>query len=53
MVIMNLLYAMAPTIALVLIPAALHFYFDIFAGVLQTYIFCVLSLTFVGIAAEG
>jgi len=52
MVIMNLLYSMAPTFALILIPSALHFYFDIFAGVLQTYIFCVLSLTFVGIAAE-
>jgi F-type H+-transporting ATPase subunit a len=53
MVIMNLLYGMAPTFTLILIPSALHFYFDVFAGVLHTYIFSVLSLTFVGIAAEA
>jgi len=53
LVIMNLLYGMAPTFALILIPSALHFYFDVFAGILHTYIFSVLSLTFVGIAAEG
>ena len=52
MILMNLLYAMAPAFVLFIIPSALHFYFDVFAGVLQTYIFCVLSLSFIGVAAQ-
>jgi len=30
----------------------LHMYFDLAAGVLQAFIFTVLSLTFLGMAAE-
>jgi len=37
----------------ILLPVALHAYFDLFAGLLQTYIFCVLSLTFIGNAASA
>ena len=36
-----------------IIPVPLHFYFDIFAGLLQSFIFIMLTMVFVGIAAEG
>lgn len=52
MILMSLLYGIAPIFTRFLIPIPLHMYFDIFAGVLQTVIFTVLSLVFVGIAAE-
>ncbi len=35
-----------------LIPVPLHLYFDIFAGLLQSFIFIMLTMVFVGIAAE-
>lgn len=35
-----------------LIPVPLHLYFDLFAGVLQAFIFIMLTMVFVGIAAE-
>jgi len=52
LIMMSLLYAMAPVIARFILPAALHAYFDIFAGMLQTYIFVTLSLSFIGGATE-
>ncbi|MDR0273442.1 MAG: F0F1 ATP synthase subunit A [Clostridiales bacterium] len=52
MILMSLLYAMTGWLAIGL-PAFLHMYFDLFAGVLQAIIFTMLSITFVGIAAEG
>ena len=51
LIMMSLIYAMFPIYAKFVIPAALHAYFDVFAGVLQTYIFCTLSITFVSGAA--
>jgi len=48
MIIMGLVYSVVP----VLIPAPLHFYFDVFAGVLQTFIFIMLTMTFVAMAAD-
>lgn len=48
MIIMNLIYSVVP----VLIPAPLHFYFDVFAGILQTFIFIMLTMTFVASAAD-
>lgn len=48
MIIMGLVYSVVP----VLIPASLHFYFDVFAGVLQTFIFIMLTMTFVTMAAD-
>jgi F-type H+-transporting ATPase subunit a len=48
MIIMGLVYSVVP----VLIPAPLHFYFDVFAGVLQTFIFIMLTMTFVTMAAD-
>ena len=53
LVMMTLIYSLFPIAARFVIPAALHIYFDIFAGVLQTYIFCTLGLSFVASAAES
>ena len=36
-----------------IIPVPLHLYFDLFAGVLQSFIFVMLTMVFVGSAAEG
>jgi len=52
LIMMSLLYAMAPLFARFILPAALHAYFDLFAGVLQTYIFVTLSLSFISGATE-
>lgn len=49
MILISLLYSV-PFIRIG-IPAPLHFYFDIFAGILHAYIFCVLSLAFISAAA--
>lgn len=46
-IIIGLIYNMFPLILKIGIPAALHAYFDIFAGALQAYIFTVLGMTFV------
>lgn len=29
-------------------PAALHIYFDLFSGAIQTYVFCMLTMTYIG-----
>jgi F-type H+-transporting ATPase subunit a len=52
LIMMSLIYALFPVFAQFLIPSALHAYFDIFSGVLQTYIFVTLSMTFVAGAIE-
>ncbi|MGI5935874.1 MAG: F0F1 ATP synthase subunit A [Oscillospiraceae bacterium] len=52
MILMTLVYQMAPIILQFGIPAALHAYFDLFMGALQTYIFCALSIMFIKGAAE-
>ena len=51
MIIMSLIYNLLPVYLRFILPAALHAYFDLFSGVLQTYIFCVLSLTFISTAS--
>lgn len=52
-IIMGLVYAMFPWfLTLIGVPAALHMYFDIFAGSLQAFIFVMLSMTFVSGAME-
>jgi len=51
MILMSLLYNLAPIYVRFVIPAALHAYFDLFIGALQAYIFCVLGLAFIGGAA--
>ncbi len=51
-IIMGLYYNL-PWFTLIGIPVALHAYFDIFAGVLQAFIFTMLSMTFVSSAIDG
>lgn len=48
MVIMSLVYTAVP----IFIPVPLHFYFDMFSGILQTFIFIMLTLTFISMAAD-
>jgi len=50
-VILVMAYTLLPTVAQFGLPAFLHIYFDLIIGFLQTYIFCVLSLSFIGGAA--
>jgi F-type H+-transporting ATPase subunit a len=48
MILLSLLYTLVPWYFTLVVPAALHAYFDVVGGALQTYIFCVLSLAFIG-----
>lgn len=50
-VIMALVYGLLRVIALVW-PAALHVYFDLFSGAIQTYVFCMLTMTYVTQACD-
>ena len=52
LIMMSLIYTLAPFFATFIFPAALHVYFDIFAGAIQTYIFVTLSMSFVADAAK-
>lgn len=45
-VMMALIYALLSQIAYVW-PAVLHVYFDLFSGAIQTYVFCMLTMTYV------
>jgi F-type H+-transporting ATPase subunit a len=45
---MGLVYSLLPWYATIGFGAALSFYFDLFAGVIQALIFTMLSMTFVG-----
>jgi F-type H+-transporting ATPase subunit a len=47
-----LLYGMLSKIAYVW-PAALHLYFDMFSGAIQTYVFCMLTMTYVNQAVDN
>jgi len=53
MIFMSLVYGLLPIYLRFALPAALHAYFDLFSGVLQTYVFCVLSLTFISTASAA
>lgn len=46
-VMMGLLYGLLPKLLTLVWPAALHFYFDLFSGAIQTYVFCMLTMVFV------
>ena len=50
-VIMALVYGLLHVIALAW-PAALHVYFDLFSGAIQTYVFCMLTMTYVTQACD-
>lgn len=45
-IIMGLVYGLLGKFALIW-PAALHVYFDIFSGAIQTYVFCMLTMTYI------
>ena len=51
-VMMALVYGLLRLIALVW-PAALHMYFDLFSGAIQTYVFCMLTMTYVSQACDS
>lgn len=51
-ILMGVVYNLAPLPLTIGLPAALHGYFDIAIGFLQTYIFCALSLAFISGAAD-
>ena len=51
LILMTMIYTLPPVAARFGIPAVMHIYFDLITGFLQTYIFCVLSLSFIGGAA--
>lgn len=44
--IMALIYALLNKVAYIW-PAALHVYFDLFSGAIQTYVFCMLTMTYI------
>ena len=46
-VMMGLIYGMLPIFLKLGMPAALHVYFDIFSGCIQTYVFCMLTMVYV------
>ena len=51
-VMMALVYGLLGVIATAW-PAALHVYFDLFSGAIQTYVFCMLTMTYINNAIEG
>lgn len=46
-VMMALVYGLLPIFLKFGFPAVLHVYFDLFAGAIQTYVFCMLTMTYV------
>ena len=46
-IVMEVMYSMLPFFLRFLIPDVGHIYFDIFSGAIQTYVFTILSLTFI------
>lgn len=46
-VMLALFYGLLPIFVKVGIPAVLHLYFDLFSGAIQTYVFCMLTMTYV------
>lgn len=46
-VMMGLWYGLMPLLVKLGIPAALHVYFDVFSGAIQTYVFCMLTMVYV------
>ena len=51
-VMMVLVYGLLGKIA-VIWPAALHVYFDLFSGAIQTYVFCMLTMTYIAQACDA
>ena len=45
-IIMGLVYGLLSKVAIAW-PAVLHVYFDLFSGAIQTYVFCMLTMTYI------
>jgi F-type H+-transporting ATPase subunit a len=52
LIIMSLAYSALGYFALIPVPALLHVYFDLFAGLLQSFIFTMLTMVFVSMAID-
>ena len=52
LVMMSLIYYVTPVFVRFILPVALHGFFDLFYGILQTYMFCTLSLSFISASSE-
>ena len=52
-IMMSLIYGLLPKFLTLVWPAALHAYLDVFAGALQTYVFCILTMIFITNATES
>ncbi len=50
-VMMALIYGLLSKVAIIW-PAALHVYFDLFSGSIQTYVFCMLTMTYISSACD-
>ncbi len=46
-VMLGLVYGLLPWFAKLIWPAGAHFYFDLFSGAIQTYVFCMLTMVFI------
>lgn len=46
-IMLALWYGLLPVFAKLGLPTFLHFYFDLFSGAIQTYVFCMLTMVFV------
>ncbi len=46
-VLLGLVYGLLPRVLLVIVPAFLHAYLDVFSGAVQTYVFCMLTMVFI------
>ena len=46
-VMMGLIYGLLPIFLKLGLPAALHVYFDVFSGAIQTYVFCMLTMVYI------
>jgi len=49
MILLSLLYGMAPIFLQLVFPIALHMYFDLAAGILQAFIFTMLTIAIIGV----
>jgi len=52
MILVSLVYAIAPMVLAMFLPVVLHIYFDIISGALQAFVFTVLGLTYLGLASS-
>ncbi|WP_343209563.1 F0F1 ATP synthase subunit A [Anaerolentibacter hominis] len=46
-VMLGVVYAIIPKLMLLVWPAFLHAYFDLFSGAIQTYVFCMLTMVYI------